>query len=104
MANPKYSSQEAPANPAICNSGRAVVLPNRHVRSLPSFNVLDLVDNDWGLVKETGRQESAFLLAYDGWDAMKNRPIYRVTTPQRNAVVVDESRWRIQIGARYHIQ
>ncbi len=70
---------------------------------LEAFNALAILDRDWGLVRETTAREQADLLAVAGWDAAANRPRYRVpdVLPNRRAVAVDLSRWRLQLGARY---
>ena len=80
--------------------------------SLDIFNVPNLLDRDWGLVKETAAREQLPLINIAGWDAVANRPAYRVPTnadsravlPRRRAVVVDASRWQIQLGARYRLR
>jgi hypothetical protein len=65
------------------------------------FNVPNLVNRGWGLVRETTNREGVPLLSVAGWDAAANRPVYNVTLPSRDRVVPDASRWRIQLGARF---
>jgi hypothetical protein len=65
------------------------------------FNVPNLLDRNWGLVRETTNKEGVPLLSVVGWDAAANRPVYNVTLPSRNRVVPDASRWRVQLGARF---
>jgi hypothetical protein len=72
------------------------------------FNVLNVLNRGWGLVRETTANEGLELLQVAGWDAAANRPRYTVPAvagvpvfPSRNHVVADASRWRIQLGARY---
>lgn len=72
------------------------------------FNVLNILNHNWGLYRETSAREELPLLAVSGWDAVANRPVYTVPNingtpalPARNAVVPDASRWRMQLGARY---
>jgi hypothetical protein len=76
------------------------------------FNLPNMLNRDWGLVRESTNAETKRRLlivsAASGWDPVANRPRYTVPTvngqplmPSRNAVVIDASRWRIQAGARY---
>lgn len=73
------------------------------------FNVPNMLHRNWGLTRETSIREGVGLLAVAGWDAAANRPVYSVPAvngvpvlPSRNQVVVDASRWKIQLGARYN--
>ena len=65
------------------------------------FNLPNLLDRDWGLVRETTNREGAVLMSVTGWDAAANRSTYTVARPARNRVVPDASRWRIQLGVRW---
>ena len=73
------------------------------------FNLPNLLNRHWGLVRQTTTAETAGrLLTVAGWDSQANRPRYSVATvsgqpilPGRNAIVPDSSRWRIQLGARF---
>ena len=72
------------------------------------FNVANLLNASWGLVREATDREVRALLVVSGWDPVASRPVYTVPTldgreslPGRGAVVVDESRWRMQLGLRY---
>ena len=65
------------------------------------FNVPNLLDRNWGLVRETTNREGVPLLSVVGWDVVASRPIYNVALPSRNRVVPDASRWRVQLGARF---
>jgi hypothetical protein len=69
------------------------------------FNVLNLINGDWGLIRETGTlggagTENVALLRLRGTDAANGRNAYDVTLPGTNVVNVDASRWRVQLGAR----
>jgi hypothetical protein len=69
------------------------------------FNVLNLINGDWGLIRETGTlsgagTESVALLRLRGTDATNQRNAYDVTAPGTNVVNVDASRWRVQVGVR----
>lgn len=63
------------------------------------FNVLHMLNEDWGVVRETATFEEQNMLARSGFDAVNQRGIYAVELPVRDRVVT--SRWRIQLGARY---
>lgn len=76
--------------------------------SVDVFNVPNLVNRNWGLVRETSSAEFADWISLTGWDAARNRPRYTVVNtantlilPPINRVVPSRSRWRAQIGARY---
>ena len=69
------------------------------------FNVLNLLNSNWGLIRETGTlsgagTEDVALLRLRGTDAANGRNAYDVTLPGTNVVNVDASRWRMQLGAR----
>lgn len=69
------------------------------------YNVLNLVNSDWGLIRETGTlsgagTEDVALLRLRGSDAANGRNKYDVTLPGREVVNTDASRWRMQLGAR----
>ena len=69
------------------------------------FNVLNLSNSNWGLIRETGTlsgagTENVALLRLRGTDAANGRNAYDVTLPGTNVVNVDASRWRMQLGAR----
>ena len=71
------------------------------------FNLPNLLNHGSGLVRETTGREETQLLTVVGWDGAANRPRYRIPTSsgqlavRRNGIVVDASRWRMQLGARY---
>ena len=70
------------------------------------FNVLNLLNNDWGLFDQAAQFEnhgSAFLRAV-GYDTAQQRPIYSFTAPAAVETTIyspTSSRWRMQVGARY---
>ena len=73
---------------------------------LDVFNLMNLLDSDWGLFRQAAGAEShgtAFLRAV-GYDAANDRPIYSFAAPANVVTTVYSpvlSRWRIQLGARY---
>jgi outer membrane receptor protein involved in Fe transport len=78
--------------------------------SLDVFNVLNLIDSDWGLYKQVSEfEEGPRFLNAVGFDAANNRPIYSFSAPQvieqtvygENASGVNRSRWTMQLGAKY---
>ena len=69
------------------------------------FNVLNLLNGSWGLIRETGTlagagTEDVPLLRLRGTDPANGRNAYDVTLPGTQVVNVDASRWRMQLGAR----
>ncbi|HSK19008.1 MAG TPA: carboxypeptidase regulatory-like domain-containing protein [Longimicrobiales bacterium] len=84
------------------NSQRAEV-------SLDVINVLNLVNQDWGVIRGMPNA-TADLLELRGWDAVNNRGIFEPTDFVRldddnNAnpftTFTGSSRWRMQLGVRY---
>jgi hypothetical protein len=65
--------------------------------TLDVFNVLHLVNADWGTV----RSSQTVLLALVGYDRAQGRGRYSRVPAARDAVDLDASRWRMQLGARY---
>jgi outer membrane receptor protein involved in Fe transport len=70
------------------------------------FNVLNLLNSEWGLFQQDASFEthgSQFLRAV-GYDKDNNRPIYTFAEPSAVTSTVYTptlSRWRMQVGARY---
>jgi hypothetical protein len=76
--------------------------------TLDVFNLLHLMNDSWGLVRQTGSfagagTENVALLKLRGHDPVLDRNLYQLTPPARNAINVDASRWRLQLGARYSL-
>lgn len=63
------------------------------------FNVLHLLNEDWGLIKTTGDFEELNMVTRTGYDALNQRGIYALLLPARERVTT--ARWRIQLGAKY---
>jgi hypothetical protein len=66
--------------------------------TLDVFNLLHLVDSDWGSVRAV---DGTGLLQLVGYDAAQSRGVYTLQIPRRRALDFDGSRWRMQLGARY---
>jgi outer membrane receptor protein involved in Fe transport len=64
---------------------------------LDVFNVLHLIDSDWGEV----RGADGNLLELVGYDQARGRGVYHRIDAAREFVDQDASRWRMQLGARY---
>ena len=73
------------------------------------FNFLNLIDSDWGINRETANFEQVSLLTLSGYDTRgtatqaDDRGRYTVpsTLPFQRRVLVNSSRWRMQLGAKY---
>jgi hypothetical protein len=72
------------------------------------FNIANLLNPQWGIVRETSDREFIALMSVSGWDVAHNRPVYSIPIsngvtllPAIDGALVDASRWRIQLGARY---
>ncbi|MEO7363255.1 MAG: TonB-dependent receptor [Gemmatimonadaceae bacterium] len=71
------------------------------------FNIPNLLNSNWGLVRENSNREDLPFIRIVGWDAAASRPRYsmaavngQVVFPPNNAIVADASRWRLQLGVR----
>ena len=73
------------------------------------FNFLNLLDSNWGINRETANFEQVSLLTMSGYDtrgtAIQTDDRGRYTVPSvlpfQRRVLVNSSRWRIQLGAKY---
>ena len=73
------------------------------------FNFLNLINRDWGINRETANFEQVSLLTMSGYDTRgtatqtDDRGRYTVPSvlPFQQRVLVNSSRWRIQLGAKY---
>lgn len=80
---------------------RLVVGGRRTVRlTLDVFNVLHLIDSNWGLVRRTADfgLEEVPLLGLVGFDPAVERGLYRFRPPSVRRVDLGASRWRVQLG------
>lgn len=71
------------------------------ILSLDVFNFLNMIDSDWGLVRQTSAFEGQSLVRLRGWDPLYNRGIYSLSLPIVNRVDPNASVWRIQLGGKY---
>jgi hypothetical protein len=78
--------------------------------SVDIFNVPNLIRGSWGLIRQTTGNPRFELLQVAGWDQAANRPRYTIPSlsgvavlPPRASVIVDDSRWRLQVGARIRV-
>lgn len=77
--------------------------------SVDLFNAVNLLNRNWGLVRESTATEFLPTLNVVRADAPRNRVLYAVPTgrdgqpvlPPINRVTLDASRWRAQIGLRF---
>jgi hypothetical protein len=71
------------------------------------FNVLSLLDSDWGALRITsgsfftGGADRVALLQLTGYDGANGRGRYDVLTPELRHIVADASRWSLRFSARY---
>jgi hypothetical protein len=82
------------------------VFPIRRAQSIELivdvFNVLRLFSSDWGAVREVGGGGSEVpLLRLIGYEPASGRGVYQLLPVEQRTVNSAESRWRIQLGARY---
>ena len=65
------------------------------------FNFLHLLNNEWGLQKQTSFNETTNIVRRVGFDVANQRNRYDLALPIREAVNRTDSRSRILLGARY---
>ena len=66
------------------------------------INVPNLLNDSWGLVRQTTGFEEVNMLRRQGYDAVNQRGRYTLALPARNQVQVNASRWKIQLAVRYN--
>ncbi len=64
------------------------------------FNVLSILDHDWGLVRATG--DPVPLMALVGYDTLNSRGVYRLEPVSVRQTDAEASRWRLQLSATLH--
>jgi hypothetical protein len=63
------------------------------------FNVLRLVDSDWGVVRQTPSDAgNVALMEIVGYDAPNGRGVYAMVPASPREIDVEASRWRLQLG------
>ena len=82
---------------------KRVRLADRRVLEVTAdlFNVLNFLDQDWGLVRQTlagGDGNAVPLLDLVGYDAANQRGEYELFSVYRRQIDVEASRWRLQLG------
>jgi hypothetical protein len=65
------------------------------------YNVLNLLDRDWGQSRVTALEQGAPMLSLVGYDAAAGRGIYRLQLPGLRQVQDLASRWQLELSARY---
>ena len=71
-----------------------------------AFNVLHLLSDDWGVVREYSAFEQVNFLRRFGYDAVNQRGIYGLNSLSGSTApllprLVESARWRLQLSARY---
>jgi hypothetical protein len=93
------------------NARLTKILPTAHRQALELsadvFNLLNLVDGQWGLVRftaedtGTGGLGRVSLLKLVGYDVEHGRGVYKVLAPRFRQIDAESSRWRVRLSARY---
>jgi hypothetical protein len=72
------------------------------------FNVLNLLDRDWGQVRGAVEEFGApsvgnrvGLLELVGYDQDRGRGRYHILAPRAREVAIEQTRWRARLGLRY---
>ena len=73
------------------------------ILSLDVFNLLNMIDSDWGLVKSTSTFEGQTLVRLRGWDNLNNRGIYSLSLPIVNRVDPNCLRLAHPAGRQVHL-
>jgi hypothetical protein len=89
----------------ILNARITKVLPmfgsHRVELSADIFNLLHLVNHDWGVLRSTSDFEESNLLNPSAFDTVNQRFVYRLALPQRNRPSTTAQQWRVQLGMKY---
>lgn len=98
-----------------CHNSWVSFLDMRLAKSIPTvngqnvtvtvgvFNVLNLLNKNWGLVRQTSSFDTQNLLRAVGYDVANQRAIYTLSLPVKNyySPYSTASRWKIQLGLKY---
>ena len=106
-AGPPAGAEQLPRSLGARDPGTAVEavrLADRRVLEVTAdlFNVLNFLDGDWGLVRQTqpdGLGNGVPLLELVGYDTPNGRGVYELVPVYRRQIDVEASRWRLQLGA-----
>lgn len=89
----------------ILNARITKVLPSfsghRIELSADIFNLLHLVNHDWGVIRTTSDFEENNLLNPSGFDTVNQRFVYRLALPTKNRPSNTAQQWRVQLGLKY---
>lgn len=74
--------------------------------TMDAFNVLHMLNKDWGVVKEYSPFEQVNFLRRFGYDNVSQRGIYGLNSQSGSTApllprIVESARWRLQFSARY---
>src|SRR5262249_6801035 len=85
--------------------GWPVAKGQRIEAQLDIFNLMNLLNSEWGqFTQVTGFENTTAFLRPVGFDMANNRPVYTyapIANPVTTILTPTQSRWRIQLGARY---
>ncbi|HEV8265005.1 MAG TPA: TonB-dependent receptor [Gemmatimonadales bacterium] len=96
-----------------CRNGSINILNARFVKAIPTisgqslelsldiFNLLHLLNRDWGQFRETSGFENLNRLRMTTYDATFGRGVYALVPVQRDFPSQTASRWRVQLGGKY---
>jgi len=96
-----------------CRNGSINILNARLVKVIPTisgqslelsldiFNLLHLLNHDWGQFRETSGFENLNMLRQTGYDTVNERGRYALALPRRDFPSQTASRWRLQLGGKY---
>ncbi len=96
--NPWFNRLDASVRVGLGFSGRSVSL------IADVFNVLNLMNAEWGRQKVISGNETRNLVEIEGYDLVNDRPIYSYDGPNidfKEGVGTIGSRWRAKLGLRY---
>ncbi|HEX4632836.1 MAG TPA: hypothetical protein VH163_03325, partial [Gemmatimonadales bacterium] len=69
--------------------------------TLDIINLPNLINKNWGLIRQTSGFDDQTMLRLAGFDGVANRNVYSLSLPPTNKVQINPSRWQMQAGLRY---
>jgi hypothetical protein len=69
--------------------------------TLDIINLPNLIDSNWGLIRQTAAFDDQTMLRISGYDVGNQRGIYQLSLPPTKKVQINSSRWQMQAGLRY---